>query len=280
MPDAPLHHANDVMIRPIESEAECQACIRLQHEIWGEDFGDVVPVSILRIAQRLGGVTAGAFDEQDRLLGFVFGMTGLIDGRLAHWSDMLAVSPAARDLGIGRRLKLHQRDALRALGISTMYWTYDPLVARNAFLNLVRLGARPAEYVVNFYGAETGSPLHDVTGTDRFIVAWDLSRDAAGAHADDRDAKANSIEEPFVVNPAGEDGRPRLLDLPADSEVRIEIPRDITTLMERDVDSAQAWRATTRRAFTHYLKHGYRVAGFSAGPESGRCFYILRSTEA
>ncbi len=268
------------MIRPIESEAECQACIRLQHEIWGEDFGDVVPVSILRIAQRLGGVTAGAFDEHDQLLGFVFGMTGLIDGRIAHWSDMLAVSPRARDRGIGRRLKLHQRDALRALGISTMYWTYDPLVARNAFLNLVRLGARPAEYVVNFYGAETGSPLHDVTGTDRFIVEWDLSRDAAGAHADDSDANANALEEPLVVNPAGANGRPRLVDLPPDSEVRIEIPRDIATLMERDVDSAQAWRETTRRAFTHYLKRGYRVAGFSAGLEDGGCFYTLRSTDA
>lgn len=276
MPVVPLHRAFDVTIRPIASEAECQACVRLQHEIWGDDFNDVVPVSILRIAQRLGGVTAGAFDEHDRLLGFVFGMTGLIDGRLAHWSDMLAVSPLARDQGIGRRLKLHQRDALRALGIATMYWTYDPLVARNAFLNLVRLGARPTEYVENFYG-ETGSPLHDRIGTDRFIVEWDLSREGSGAPADAHPT-AVSDDASCVVNPAREDEPPRLLDLPDDAEVRVEVPSDIATLMDDDVDAAQAWRETTRGAFTHYLTRGYHVADFFADMKTNRCFYILRST--
>ena len=267
-----------ITIRPIVSEEECQACIRLQHEIWGDDFTDVVPVSILRIAQRLGGVTAGAFDEHDRLLGFVFGMTGLIDGRIAHWSDMLAVSPAARDRGIGRRLKLHQRDALRALGISTMYWTYDPLVARNAFLNLVRLGARPTEYIENFYG-ETGSPLHDRIGTDRFIVEWNFSRDDA-ARTDVAPQTSDGDGHSRIVNPASEGEPPRRLDLADDAEIRVEIPRDITALMDHDVEMAQAWRETTRRAFTHYLKRGYHVAGFSITPESNRCFYVLRSARS
>lgn len=275
MPDAPLHRANDVTIRPIVSDEECQACVRLQHQIWGEDFSDSVPVSILRIAQRLGGVTAGAFDEQDRLLGFVFGMTGLIDGRLAHWSDMLAVSPAARDRGIGRRLKLHQRDALRALDIHTMYWTFDPLVARNAFLNLVRLGAHPTEYVENFYG-KTGSPLHDRIGTDRFIVEWDLSSEGA-TPTEITPVNAEGNEHPYVVNPARGTEPPRLLDLPDDAEVRVEIPPDIAMLMERDVDAARAWRETTRRAFTHYLHRGYHVAGFSTDTKGGRSYYVLRS---
>ena len=265
-----------VTIRPIESEVECQACIRLQHEIWGHEFSDVVPVSILRIAQRLGGVTAGAFDDHDRLLGFVFGMTGLIDGRMAHWSDMLAVSPEARDRGIGRRLKLHQRDVLLALGIQTMYWTYDPLVARNAFLNLMRLGARPTEYVENFYGAETGSPLHDRIGTDRFIVEWDLSNER-GRRPARTDSPAGDGRVPYLVNPARGDEPPRLLHLPDDAAVGIAIPPDITTLMERAVDVAQGWRDTTRHAFTHYLNRGYRVVAFSSDPQTGRCFYTLHS---
>jgi len=268
-----------ITIRPIASEADYEACVRLQHVIWGDEFSDAVPVSILRIAQRLGGVTAGAFDEHDRLLGFVFGMTGLIDGRVAHWSDMLAVSPAARDRGIGRRLKLHQRDVVQALGIRTMYWTYDPLVARNAHLNLGRLGARPTEYVQNFYGAETGSPLHDGIGTDRFIVAWDLARYPPRARRAANEA-ADDARDSFIVNSAVDGATPRVSSLPDDPVVRIEIPPDITRVMTHAVDTAQAWRSTTRRAFMHYLGRGYHVAGFVAVPESGRCFYTLRSTNS
>jgi predicted GNAT superfamily acetyltransferase len=275
MPAAPPPRTDDVTIRPITTEAEYEACVRLQFETWGHDFHDAVPISLLRMTQRLGGVTAGAFDGRGTLLGFVFGMTGVMDGQLVHWSDMLAVAAAARDRGIGQRLKLYQRDALRALGIHTMYWTYDPLVARNAHLNLVRLGARPTEYVENFYGADTGSPLHGSLGTDRFIVAWDL--DAATLTDDAAAAAAGAPDEPVTVNAARDGEPPRLSDLPDAPVVQVEIPPDIAALMEQAGDVARAWRLTTRRAFSHYLPRGYRVVGFSSVPETGRCFYTLHS---
>jgi len=248
----------------------------MQHETWGESYDGTVPTVILSLSQRLGGVVAGAFDADHRMLGFVFGMTGLIDGRLAHWSDMLAVRADARDRGIGRRLKLYQREALRAIGVDTIYWTYDPLVARNAYLNLVRLGAVASEYVVNFYGADTGSTLHGDLGTDRFIVRWNIAVDTelAGAPAP---AAANAEGGPFIVNPSRDRAAPVLRDLPNDPSVRIEIPSDIYALIDENPEVASAWRTTTRAAFTSYLGRGYRVTGFSTAPDSGRCFYTVSS---
>src|SRR5438874_426281 len=162
---------SDVDIRPLQTLDELRACVTLQRETWGDEFTDVVPASILKVSQRVGGVAAGAFDADGKLLGFVFGLTGVERGRIVHWSDMLAVRPEARNLGLGRRLKEHQRHAVRELGGSVIYWTFDPLVARNAHLNFNRLGVRLAEYVENMYGV-TDSVLHGGIPTDRMVVAW------------------------------------------------------------------------------------------------------------
>lgn len=137
--------AADVEVRPLQSGDEYRACVALQRETWGADFGEVVPATILKVSQRVGGLTAGAFDETGELLGFVFGLTGLEAGRPAHWSHMLAVREDVRDLGIGRRLKEFQRDFLLPLAVEVIYWTFDPLVARNAHLNLNLLGAQVTE---------------------------------------------------------------------------------------------------------------------------------------
>ena len=271
--------AGDITIRPVDGEAEYEQCVRMQHEIWGESYSGTVPTVILSLSQRLGGVVAGAFDAQQRMLGFVFGMTGLIDGKLAHWSDMLAVRADTRDRGIGRRLKLFQRDALRTIGVDTIYWTYDPLVARNAYLNLVKLGAIAAEYVVDFYGADTGSSLHGSLGTDRFIVRWDIAQDGGSPEGGVTADAANSADESFIVNPRRENAPPLLRDLPDAPSVRIEIPPDIYALIDQGSEIALAWRTTTRSAFTSYLARGYRVTGFSTAPDSGRCFYTVRASE-
>ena len=127
---------------------------------------------MLLVAQKLGGVCAGAFDDNGRMLGFVFGVTGLKDGAMVHWSDMLAVHPEAQGHNLGQRLKEYQRQQCRAMGLGIIYWTYDPLVARNAHLNLSRMGARAAEYVEAMYGEGTNSPLQGDMPTDRFVVAW------------------------------------------------------------------------------------------------------------
>src|SRR5439155_14564768 len=158
--------ADGILIRRVETQAEYDECVRIQDETWGADFNERVPSTIFQVSQYLGGVTAAAFAPSlDTMLGFVFGMTGVQEGQLVHWSDLLAVRPEARDRGIGRRLKLFQRSLVLELGVTRMLWTYDPLVARNAQLNLNVLGAAVTEYVPEMYGAETRSALHDAIGT-------------------------------------------------------------------------------------------------------------------
>src|SRR5581483_6808097 len=146
-------------------------------------FSERVPAALLKVAQRIGGIAAGAFAPDGRIVGFVFGLTGIENGEIVHWSDMLAVHADFRDHGIGRHLKEFQRATLAPLGVTRIYWTFDPLVARNAHLNLNRLGARVVEYVPDMYGAETSSSLHRGVGTDRFVVAWSINGTAAPAAA-------------------------------------------------------------------------------------------------
>ena len=128
-----------ITIRPITDPAELEACVTIQHDTWGQTFSDIVPTSMLQITGKMGGVVSGAFNDAGRLLGLVYGITGIRHGRLSHWSHMLAVRPEVRNSGVGQALKFHQRGLLRDLGVEVMYWTFDPLVARNAHLNLNRL---------------------------------------------------------------------------------------------------------------------------------------------
>jgi predicted GNAT superfamily acetyltransferase len=185
--------AAGVTLRPLASHDDYHACYELQLATWGRDFQEGVPPSVLKISQRVGGIAAGAFAAGGELLGYVYGLTGVRPpgsprsaatvpargGRarpeLFHWSHMLAVAPQARDLGLGTRLKLYQRELLLTLGVEVVEWTYDPLEARNAHLNLNRLGAEVVEYVEDMYEGEMGSELARGIGTDRFIVAWRIA---------------------------------------------------------------------------------------------------------
>src|SRR5213080_165617 len=195
-------------MRHLSTHEDFVACVALQEDTWGAAFSERVPAAILKVSQRLGGITAGAFDAQDRLLGFVFGMTGVENGRLVHWSDMLAVRPELRDHGIGRRLKEFQRDTLLERGVGLVYWTFDPLVARNAHLNFNRLGVRVLEYVIDMYGSDTDSALHRGLGTDRFIVAWDIA--TPGMHDTPLPEAKRTAR---VVNPSDGDGVPTMPQL-------------------------------------------------------------------
>lgn len=216
--------------------------MKLQELVWGKG-DETLPAIMLQVSQQVGAVAAGAFDRRGRLLGCVFGLTGLRHRRLAHWSHLLAVRPGARNLGIGRLLKRYQRTRVRAQGVTTMYWSFDPLVARNAHFNLNRLGARVEEYVVDLYGSGRNSPVDRAIGTDRFIVRWDLK--AA-----------------------------RRRRVPA-AATRVEIPRDIHRLRDEDPARARGWRRATRRAFLSSMRRGLRVIGFEPNATDGRCYYLL-----
>ncbi|MGH7505167.1 MAG: GNAT family N-acetyltransferase, partial [Longimicrobiales bacterium] len=192
-------------------------------------------------------------------------------GHLIHWSHMLAVHPEYRNHGIGRRLKEYQRDVLVRLGVEWMYWTFDPLVARNAHLNLTRLGARVREYVPDMYG-DTGSELHSF-GTDRFVVSWPVAARRAPASSDGAAVRRAARSAPVVNRAPGED-REGGVAVEDASTVRIRVPSDVEAMQVGDLKCARAWRASTREAFVRYLKDGYSVSGFYC-EGFDRCYYVL-----
>jgi predicted GNAT superfamily acetyltransferase len=263
--------ADGTVIRELASHDERFEAVRIQDETWGPTFTERVPSAILLVAQKTGGVCAGAFSPDGRLLGFVFGMTGIRDGHLIHWSDMLAVRAEAQGQHLGEALKHYQRDRCREAGIETMYWTFDPLVARNAHLNLNRLGASIEEFVPDMYGAHTSSPLH-AFGTDRFVAAWNMQ-----AALVPLPSEPSLLAGAPVVADAGakaEAVSPALPDVPA---VAVRIPADYHALLGVDAERAHAWRKATRRAFQHYFSRGYRVTAFVTG--SGHATYLLSRTD-
>lgn len=270
-----------IRIRRVQSHAEYVACVELQMATWGAGFREIIPATMLKISQRLGGVTAGAFGDDGTLLGFIFGITGIERGEIVHWSDMLAVREDARNHGIGRRLKDFQREAVRAVGATRMYWTFDPLVARNAHFNLNRLGARVSEYVTDMYGVDTGSVLHSGVGTDRLIVVWPVTADGApaasrhfGGHVR-AEAPPSTRDAPVLNGRFESDSAQPRLDPPLPVMLRIEIPSDILAVRAESGAEASRCRAETRRAFQWALANGYEVQRFERAGDDGPGHYLL-----
>jgi len=260
-----------LIVRSLCAQDDYEQCEALERETWGQAI--VVPASLLMVSQKVGGVTAGAFDSAGRLVGMVYGLTGPREGRLVHWSHMLAVREDLRGLGLGRELKLFQRRLVRRSGVERMLWTYDPLVARNAHLNINRLGARPVEYLEDLYGAESDSQLHHGLGTDRFVVEWPLGEESVVPMCDG----VNWSGAPVVNTDHGEPAE--AFELPHVAHVQVEIPFDIQEVKSSVPEAGFRWRACTRRALQGYFGRGLVVVGFRHEAGSDRCFYLLADPE-
>lgn len=238
--------SNNVSIRQIETFAELRAVEELQKEVWGIPDIDVVPLTQLIAAKAAGGVLLGAFDGET-LVGFVYGFVAEEDGEMAHHSHMLAVRNEYRNFNLGYKLKLAQREEVLAQGINLITWTYDPLQSLNAYFNFTKLGVICDRYMINFYGEEASSFLHQ-SGTDRFWVKWWLTSD--------RVVKRLASTKAELENPS--------------DKLLIEIPADVNVLSN---EVAWEWRQRTRRAFTEALEAGYVVRDFYR--ENKRGIYIL-----
>lgn len=234
-------------IRRLDGYAEYAACERLQWAVWQTA---AVPHDLLVTFARNGGLVLGAFDG-DALIGTVFGFLGMTaDGRLKLNSHRAAVLPAYRNSGIGERLKWAQRAEMLADGIELISWTFDPLLGRNARLNLYKLGGIARRMILNAYGA-----YPTVNGvalpSDRLVVEWQLAstrvaQRAAGMRA--VPTAADAVE----IGPAGE------LDSTA-AHLRLAIPQDLDQLMQADFAAAYAWRLRARDGLTAAFAAGYTV---------------------
>lgn len=265
-------------IRPFENNDEVLASVELQKEIWGQDFQLRVAPTILIATPKIGGVVAGAFNPAGELEGFIFGMTGYREGKPVHWSDMLAVREPRRNLGLGTRLKLYQRDQVIRLGVDDIFWTFDPLEALNAHFNMNRLGVRIDRYVKDFYPEDDRSDLHRGLGMDRFIVRWHTG-DPLPDHDTGGRVPAPEEEKQIPVLNTGEQGE--LLDKPCKPEspvVRVEIPVSIQQMRDTSIEQARRWRENTCSTLLDCQERGYRVTRFYRHSDTQRCFYILEQT--
>jgi len=238
-----------IEIRQVETSAEVRAVEELQKEVWAIPDLDVVPLTHLVATKAAGGVLLGAFDRKT-LVGFVYGFVAQEEGEITHHSHMLAVKHAYRNFNVGYKLKLAQREEVLAQGINVITWTFDPLQSLNAHFNFTKLGVICDRYLINFYGEDAASFLHQ-SGTDRFWVKWLLTSD--------RVIQRLNTAKPVLENPS--------------DKLLIEIPADINAVQEQSPELALEWRERTRRAFTEAIKNGYVVRDFYREGEVG--IYIL-----
>jgi len=157
-------------MRKCEALAEMQAAFALQKEVWKFSDAELVPVRIFVLANKIGGHVMGAFDGPD-MIGFALAIPAVRSGHSYLYSHMLAVRQQYRNAGLGRRLKLFQREEALARGFELMEWTFDPLEIKNAYLNIEKLGAIARRYNVNQYGI-TSSPLQGGLPSDRLVAEW------------------------------------------------------------------------------------------------------------
>jgi predicted GNAT superfamily acetyltransferase len=269
-----------MIIRPLTTIDECRAVVGLERAIWGyTDAEDLVAPPVLIVSVKRGGILLGAFDDANDMKGFVYSLPSIAQGRLAQWSHMLGVVAAARESGLGRSLKIAQRQAALALGVDLIEWSYDPLQAMNAHLNFARLGVIVEEYAENLYG-ESSSPLHRGVPTDRFIARWLLREPhverrlstASGLIARDQSvASAPLVNRSLVRGGWLVPGTP---DLSHDARrILVEIPIGFSQMLIDAPSVALEWRLSAREVFQHYFSRGYRVVDFLRGDQVGR--YLL-----
>jgi predicted GNAT superfamily acetyltransferase len=234
-----------ITVRHCATLEEYEECERLQLVTWGHD--QVVPLPLFVVARETGGQTLGAF-VGNQMVGFTLGLAGIQEGKLVIHSHMTAVLAEFRDRGIGRMLKLAQRNDCLARGIHLVEWTFDPLELKNAHFNINRLGAVVKRYIPNCYGI-TESPLHAGLPTDRFMAEWYLDS-----------PRVNAIMRGETPRTSGD-------------AVRVTIPQDISVRKQADPSAGERVQSEMREEFLTYMKRGYVVTGLEIGPKDAS--YVL-----
>jgi predicted GNAT superfamily acetyltransferase len=275
-----------IEIRDIDDLSGCREVVAVQEAVWGKE-SEIAPPSVLIASVKRGGILLGAY-EDDRLLGFVWSIPGWVDQLRTQWSHMLGVVPAARGARTGERLKWAQRERALEQGVTLIEWTFDPVQALNAHLNISVLGCVSHEYLVDAYGEMPG-PLHHGTPTDRLIAEWWINQTDLVRRKTARDLETSQPASPtartvdltpvpYAVErlPTGrwETCGPVRADLDA-PWVQISIPAGFGEMQQRETELALAWRLATREAFQTYFARGYRVVDFFLNRERGGGEYLL-----
>lgn len=244
-----------IVIRHCRGIEELRACVALQKEVWNFSDAELVPLRMFVVAEKVGGQVMGAF-EGDRMVGFALSIPGSRSGNLYLHSHMLAVHKEYRNHGLGRRLKLFQREDALERGIELIEWTFDPLEIKNAYLNIEKLGAITRRYNINQYGI-TSSPLQGGLPSDRLIAEWWL--------------KSNRVKTLL-------DGGKR----PAfEPETVIEVPAQIYEWKAAPAtrEKAKAVQERNREEFLRRFSEGLAVLGYDSDARGNGKFLLGRWDE-
>jgi predicted GNAT superfamily acetyltransferase len=242
-----------IEIRPLTEREDLKSVVRLQRQIWGFEDVDLIPLRLFVVASKIGGQVYGAFDGA-QLIGFCMAIPGLKPGGKTYLhSHMLGVLTEYRNTGVGRTLKLIQRDDALRRGIDLIEWTFDPLEIKNAFFNMERLGAIVRRYVPNQYGT-TSSPLHGGLPTDRCIAEWWLSSPRVKAVLEGQRFQNNAVE------------------------ARISIPSDIATIRAHDSARARDIQQKASEQFRAAFNRELAVIGFEKSEQAGT--YLIGKWES
>ena len=244
-------------IRQVTTIAEMQAVVALFDALWPPgEAGSLIQPEMLRALTKAGNYLAGAFDDSDRLVGACLGFFGPPASRSMHSHVAGVSSPHA---GVGLALKLDQRQWALAHGVETISWTFDPLVGRNAYFNLSKLGATAAEYLPDFYGEMTDG-VNQGAGSDRLLVSWDLTAPTGRAPA--------PIVDAVVALGRSADGGPELGSTDGET-LLVFTPADIEALRRTDPGAAKAWRFAVRKVLAP-------LVGDVAGFDRTGCYVVRR----
>jgi predicted GNAT superfamily acetyltransferase len=251
----------------VRSRADFEQCERLQREVFGVSEHDLASFSILVIIPKTGGELLGAFDGE-RMVGYIQGYGGYVDGGPRLISDLMAVEPAYRG-GLGYALKVLQAVTALDSGFPEVRWTVDPLRAANARLNFERLGAFANDYIENLYGEDFAAGLYGGMPSDRLVVTWPLT--------------SERVRQRLLggYQPLAPDALERIPDYRAGQSVtaRLAIPSDIDALLARDPDDARNWRYRIRAALEAAFADGLAIKGFAGTLGSNRGYLLLEQRD-
>jgi predicted GNAT superfamily acetyltransferase len=236
--------AATIEIGPLDTLDKIKAAVALQKQVWGFSDIELLPVRLFVTAGKIGGQIFGAFDG-GKLVGFCLAIPGVkVGGMIYLHSHMLAVAEGYRDYGIGRRLKLKQREDALARGIRLMEWTFDPLEIKNAYFNIERLGAVVRRFTRNQYGY-TSSHLHGGLPTDRCTPEWWMDHPRVDAVLAGQPMDRGEILGKIVV------------------------PNDVAKIRAEEPERARAIQAEIAGQFEKYFDEGLAVVGFEKTAETG-----------
>lgn len=247
--------------RPVHTSSDAQELVHVLDEVWGGWTGAAGVQESMVIALAHAGNYTELAERDGKPVGAALGFFGQPLGQVLH-SHIVGVTPGAAGYGVGEEMKRRQKSWCLERSITTITWTFDPLISRNAYFNIAKLGAMPTDYLVDFYG-ELPDGRNAGQATDRMLISWNLAEESSRS--------PKPLKPLRSVLRADKHGAPAVDTLPRDCRhVTLQVPRDIEQIRREDPALSHLWRTALRDSMLGLLRAGWKITGFD---KSG--FYIM-----